>query len=163
MKKIIRSTGLYREEQPSPVRSEQATKPPAAAEQSSVVATVKESLTVAVAPKPRIRLLPVNPADERYTEAYERECIAWTDAGCPDLPPSSPAEAFLSDKGSFTPARIISGLEAAKLVQRYRMVNSRTPMATVPLHRGTTWRILEHADGTHTAFNADFGGHRGVF
>lgn len=158
MKKIIRSTGLYREDTPSPVRSEPADPWGAAAattEESSVVQTV--------APKPRLRLLPVNPADERYTEAYERECIAWADAGCPDLPPSSPVEAFLLDKGTFTPARVIEGLEAAKLVQRYRMVNSRSPMATVPLHRGTTWRILEHADGTHTAFNADFGGHRGVF
>lgn len=158
MKKIIRSTGLYREDTPSPVLTQPVdpwAKLSPTAEQSSVVQTL--------APKNRPRLLPVNHADERYTEEYERECIAWADAGCPDLAPSSPVEAFLLDNGSFTPARIIEGLEAAKLVQRYRMVNSRTSMATVPLHRGTTWRILEHADGTHTAFNADFGGHRGVF
>lgn len=159
MKKIIRSTRLYEEHQPVPVIPVPVTPVPVdpwsgTAEECSVVAPPP--------PAAKVRLLPVNPGDAAYTEAYERECIAWADAGCPDLPPSSPVDGLFSREAGFVQARILNRSEAYTVVQRYRMHDRRSAIASVPLTEGTTWRIFEHADGNHSAANLDFGGHYGL-
>ena len=89
MKKLIRSTSIFRAEsgpsasvQPMQAQPADAWEAPSLAPMQTVIVTTKVQPT---------RWREPEPIDTGYTESYERECIQ--QAQCPELPPSRPVTA----------------------------------------------------------------------
>lgn len=150
MKKLIRSSSLFRmdtgilPEKPTPKASE-----------TPVQIAAPERLDLTTKRQPVTWRQPT-PLDAKYTEEYERECIVA--AQSPNLPPSVPVVASAAPEAGVTMPKVFRGRERDAIVQAYRRYDRRSSIGLVPLHSGSQWVILEHADGQHTAFNADFGG-----
>ena len=143
MKKLIRSRSIYIDETPKVV----PTAPPSAARRPTV--------RPVRAHQPK-RYLPVNPGDDQYTEAYERECIQLESAETPELPPSVPVVASEGAEGPFTQGRVLEGPERDAIIRRYRTHDRRSMIALIPLQSPSSWVIFEHADGNHTCANLDW-------
>ena len=143
MKKLIRSRSLYLEETPKSV----LTAPPSTA--------IRPTVRPVRAHQPK-RYLPVNPGDDRSTEAYERECIQLESAETPELASPVPVVASEGAKAVFTQARILEGPERDAIIRRYRTHDRRSMLALIPLQSPSSWVIFEHADGNHTCANLDW-------
>lgn len=155
MKKLIRSTSIFRAEsgpsasaQPMQAQPADAWEAPSPAPMQTAIVTTKVQPT---------RWREPEPIDTGYTESYERECIQ--QAQCPELPPSRPVTASEALGAILTMPKVFRGRERDAIVQAYRRYDRRSSIGLIPLHSDSDWVILEHADGQHTAFNADFGGH----
>lgn len=143
MKKLIRSRSLYLDDTPNLVQT--ATAEPVARPTVRPVRTTSSR-----------RYLPVNPGDDQYTEAYERECIQLESAQTPDLAPSVPVVTSERAEPGFTQARILEGPEREAIIRRYRTHDRRSMLALIPLHTPSPWVIFEHANGDHTCANLDW-------
>jgi hypothetical protein len=143
MKKLIRSRSLYLDETPKAVQ----TAPPCTVDRPTV--------RPVRAHQPK-RYMPVNPGDDHYTEAYERECIQLESAQPPELAPSVPVVTSESAEAPYTQARVVEGPERDAIIRRYRTHDRRSMLALIPLHTPSSWVIFEHADGNHTCANLDW-------
>ena len=147
MKKLIRSRSLYLDDTPKPVQ----TAPTEGTPQPVARPTVRPVRT----PSSR-RHLPVNQGDDRYTDAYERECIQLESTQCPELPTPVPVVTSEGAEAGFTQARILEGPERDAIIRRYRTHDRRSMLALIPLHTPSPWVIFEHANGDHTCANLDW-------
>ena len=154
MKKLIRSRSLYIDDSPKvvPTAPPRETAPPqAVAAPKHVRTTVQPVRLTGVR-----RYLPVNPGDDRYSEAYERECIQLESAQTPELPSPVPVATSEGAKPPFAQARILEGSERDAIIRRYRTHDRQSMLAMIPLHTPSSWVIFEHGDGNHTCANFDW-------